>query len=241
MGAPSRSVPLFNLGRQDLPWVVLLGVFSASVALILRSSQGDHPQGRHAWKDLLIIVGTLSTLVMCVLAVLKLVYSYFGEPINGILGHGYTQLEEGAVQKQQVETRAVRPQMAAAPMPERPVEHSKEPPSEAPSSSRSYRASYTPREEDDIECGLLLEASAVDFEYNGVRHQKGSLRVIKVERDGVCEVGHPSAPPPTFFLLFWQFASFCTLRGSMLVREAQSSAKLTRAYVHGCSGKEPVS
>ena len=39
MGAPSRSVPLFNLGRQDLPWVVLLGVFSASVALILRSSQ----------------------------------------------------------------------------------------------------------------------------------------------------------------------------------------------------------
>jgi hypothetical protein len=40
----------------------------------------------------------------------------------------------------------------------------------------------------DIECGLLLKASAVDFEYNGVRHQKGSLRVIKVEQDGVCKV-----------------------------------------------------
>jgi len=188
MGAPLRSVPLFNLGRQDLPWVVLLGVFSASVALILRSSQGEHPQGRHAWKDLLVIVGTLSALVMSVLAVLKLVYSYFSESINGILGQGYTQLEEGAVQKQEVETREVRPQMAAAPLPERPADHSKKPPSsEALASSRSYRASYTPREEDDIECGLLLEASAVDFEYNGVRHQKGSLRVIKVERDGVCE------------------------------------------------------
>jgi len=40
----------------------------------------------------------------------------------------------------------------------------------------------------DIECGLLLKASAVDFEYNGVQHQKGSLRVIKVEQDGVCKV-----------------------------------------------------
>jgi hypothetical protein len=189
MGAVPRSVPLFNLGRQDLPWVVLLGVFSAAVALILRSSQGEHPQGRHAWKDLLVILGTLTALVMCVLAVLKIVCSYFSEPLNGLLG-GYTQLEEGSTLSQKVETTEVRPQMAAAPLvPERLPEPSKKlPVPEAPLSSRSYRASYTPREEDDIECGLLLEASAVDFEYNGVRHQKGSLRVIKVERDGVCEV-----------------------------------------------------
>jgi len=85
-----------------------------------------------------------------------------------------------------VQTREVRPQAAAAPQREVETPASR-PVSEAAPSGRPYRASYSPREEEDIECGLLLEASAVDFEYNGVRHQKGSLRVIKVERDGVCE------------------------------------------------------
>jgi hypothetical protein len=199
------SIPLFNLGRQDMPWVVLLCVFCASVALIVRSGQGDHPQGRHAWKDLLVIIGTLGALVMCVLALVKLVISYCHEPLNGMLFKGYEKLEQGGGVP--VKTQEVKPQMAAAsareiePRDSRPVSVA------APTGRSSYRASYTPREEEDIECGLLLEASAVDFEYNGVRHQKGSLRVIKVERDGVCEVSFCDVPAylclcVTSFLLF---------------------------------------
>jgi hypothetical protein len=46
---------------------------------------------RHAWKALLVL-GMLSALVMCVLAVLKIVCTYLSERLNGLLG-GYTQLE----------------------------------------------------------------------------------------------------------------------------------------------------
>jgi hypothetical protein len=127
------------------------------------------------------------------LALAKMIAPFFHESLGGGLFQGYTQLEEGGGRDAPVvETRSVRPQQAAAPPApaQREIEQtSARPASEAVRSSRaSYRASYSPREEEDIECGLLLEASAVDFEYNGVRHQKGALRVIKVERDGVCEV-----------------------------------------------------
>jgi hypothetical protein len=66
----------------------------------------------------------------------------------------------------------------------------------------------------DIECGLLLKASAVDFEYNGVRHQKGSLRVIKVEQDGVCKV--------------WLFG-ICPVRQQLALR---GSDVLVHAHTH---------
>jgi len=191
MGAASRPLPLFNLGRQDLPHVVLVGVFSASVALILRAGQGEHPEGKTAWRDLTIILCTMCAMVMSGLVLAKMLFPYcHHEALGDGLFQGYTQLEEGSGSPAPVaETREVRPQQAAAPAPrEVKPQPSARPASEAALTGRSYRASYTPREEEDIECGLLLEASAVDFEYNGVRHQKGSLRVIKVERDGVCEV-----------------------------------------------------
>jgi len=189
MGA-SSPIPLFNLGRQDLSWVILLSILCASVALIVRGGQGAHPEGRHAWKDLLVIVGSLGAFVLCGLAFIKLVYSYFHEPLDGVLFQGYTQLEDGAgTPPATVQTQEVEPQAAAAQPPTRMIEPQiLRPVSEAAPLGRPYRASYSPREEEDIECGLLIEASAVDFEYNGGRHQKGSLRVIKVERDGVCEV-----------------------------------------------------
>ena len=189
MGA-SSPIPLFNLGRQDLSWVILLSILCASVALIVRGGQGAHPEGRHAWKDLLVIVGSLGAFVLCGLAFIKLVYSYFHEPLDGVLFQGYTQLEDGAgTPPATVQTQEVEPQATAAQPPTRMIEPQiLRPVSEAAPLGRPYRASYSPREEEDIECGLLIEASAVDFEYNGGRHQKGSLRVIKVERDGVCEV-----------------------------------------------------
>ena len=179
-----RTIPLFNLGRQDLPHVVLLCVFLASVALILRAGQGNHPAGTTAWRDLLVIFGTLGALVLCCLAVVKICYSYFSD--SGVLSQGYAQLEEGEPVAK-AHTHEVKPQQAAAPVPQPREVEPPRPVSDSVTPARSYR-SFTPREEEDIECGLLLEASAVDFEYNGVRHQKGSLRVIKVERDGVCEV-----------------------------------------------------
>ena len=199
------TYPLFNLGRQDLPWVVLLCVFLSSVALILRSGQGDYPQGKDAWKDLTIILCTVSAMVLCGLAVLKLIYPTVQEPLNEFLqshdifgmphSSTYTPLEEGTARPQSprlVQTKQVKPQMAEAPSPAREIDPQDSRPVSATGRS-TYRSSYyNLRDEDDIECGLLLEASAVDFEYNGVRHQKGSLRVIKVEQDGVCEVWQSS-------------------------------------------------
>lgn len=191
---PSKPLPLFNLGRQDLPHVVLFGAFSAAAALALRAGEGGSPgPDKSGWRGLTIIICTLSAIVMSGLALAKVIAPFFHESLGGGLFQGYTQLEEGSGRADApvVETRSVRPQQAAAPSTEkREIEQpSSRPVSEAVRSSRaSYRASYSPREEEDIECGLLLEASAVDFEYNGVRHQKGALRVIKVERDGVCEV-----------------------------------------------------
>ena len=190
----SNQVPMFNLGRQDLPHVVLIGAFSAAAALALRAGEGESPgPDKSAWRGLTIILFTLTAIVMSGLALAKMIAPFFHESLGGGLFQGYTQLEEGSGRADApvVETRSVRPQQAAAPSTEkREIEQpSSRPVSEAVRSSRaSYRASYSPREEEDIECGLLLEASAVDFEYNGVRHQKGALRVIKVERDGVCEV-----------------------------------------------------
>ena len=190
----SKPFPVFNLGRQDLPHVVLIGAFSAAAALALRAGEGGSPgPDKSAWRGLTIILCTLSAIVMSGLALAKVIAPFFHESLGGGLFQGYTQLEEGSGRADApvVETRSVRPQQAAAPSTEkREIEQpSSRPVSEAVRSSRaSYRASYSPREEEDIECGLLLEASAVDFEYNGVRHQKGALRVIKVERDGVCEV-----------------------------------------------------
>lgn len=190
----SNQVPMFNLGRQDLPHVVLIGAFSAAAALALRAGEGGSPgPDKSAWRGLTIILFTLTAIVMSGLALAKMIAPFFHESLGGGLFQGYTQLEEGGGRDAPVvETRSVRPQQAAAPPApaQREIEQtSARPVSEAVRSSRaSYRASYSPREEEDIECGLLLEASAVDFEYNGVRHQKGALRVIKVERDGVCEV-----------------------------------------------------
>ena len=187
-----RPMWLFNLGRQDLPHVVLMCALCASVALILRSGQGPHPEGKTVWRDLLIIVGTLGSLVLCVLALIKLVYSCVREPLGS--SSGYTELEDGqgggsAVRGGAAQSQA-RPAQAHQAQPQAAARSAggEAAAAVAPAaSSRSQRSSYRSREEEDIECGLLLEASAVEFEYNGVRHQKGSLRVIKVERDGVCE------------------------------------------------------
>lgn len=188
-----RPILLFNLGRQDLPHVVLIGAFSAAAALAVRAGQASPPEGKSGWRGLTIILFTLCAIVMSGLALAKMIAPIFHESLGGGLFQGYTQLEEGGGRADSpvLETRPVRPQQAAAPAPEqREIEQTsaRTVPEAARSSRASYRASYSPREEEDIECGLLLEASAVDFEYNGVRHQKGALRVIKVERDGVCEV-----------------------------------------------------
>lgn len=46
----------------------------------------------------------------------------------------------------------------------------------------------TPREEDEIACGIELEAAKSDFQFNGVKHAQGTLRIVRLHKDGVCEV-----------------------------------------------------
>lgn len=61
-----------------------------------------------------------------------------------------------------------------------------EPRSARSDASRSSRSVSGPRDE-EIDCGLILEASLQEFEANGLRFPRGTYRIVRLERDGVCE------------------------------------------------------
>jgi hypothetical protein len=60
-----------------------------------------------------------------------------------------------------------------------------------PAPSTAHAAAFTfmtPRDEDEIVCGIDLEAAKSDFQFNGVKHPAGTLRIVRLHKDGVCEV-----------------------------------------------------
>ena len=59
----------------------------------------------------------------------------------------------------------------------------------APTIAHAAALSFiTPREEDEIACGIELEAAKSDFQFNGVKHPAGTIRIVRLHKDGVCEV-----------------------------------------------------
>lgn len=187
-------------------------VFCSCTALILRSSQPDPPMGFHPWKSCLII---LSSIVSVGLAMLSICKAWCGHGQMCESERDYQDLEQGSMAsvpflqtKGQNLDGQSEPPASVAQLASYPEKHSlgtntreKEPsrpqlpsqramPGSALSSERSgpSQSFMTPREEEDIRCGIILEAASVPFQFNGVQHPKGALRVAKLIKDGVCEV-----------------------------------------------------
>jgi hypothetical protein len=84
---PVRPFPIFNLSRHDLLWTLTAAVMCSCVAIILRSSQSDPPQGVTAWKDCTIIFCSVGAVVLAGLSVAKVcmfTYSLYGSSFVSI-------------------------------------------------------------------------------------------------------------------------------------------------------------
>jgi hypothetical protein len=59
----------------------------------------------------------------------------------------------------------------------------------APTAAQSAGMTFlTPRDEEDIVCGIDLDVAKSEFQFNGVKHPAGTLRIVRLHKDGVCEV-----------------------------------------------------
>mmetsp|Transcript_44947 Transcript_44947/g.70468 ORF Transcript_44947/g.70468 Transcript_44947/m.70468 type:complete len:210 (+) Transcript_44947:29-658(+) len=178
---PRKPFPILNAGRYDLLPTVILFIFLSASVLIVRSSQPEQPGNRHVWKHVFVIFGSILALVLGCLAIIKTFCGYDSDE------DGYAILPDEEAPRQ--EERKVAPQASAVP----PRAPAAAPGSEAeskgqPVSARS--AGLSPRFWDDIDCGIEVEAADTDFEYNGVNHNRGAIRITRLEPDGVCEVTH---------------------------------------------------
>lgn len=205
--------PIFNMGREDLVQTVLLFVFTTMIVMVVRSSQGQEPNGYSYWKGVVVVTGTIFAFIFFLLALVKMCCGY-----NPDEAFYYQELEAGNKADKHVTV------VEAGPVEERYNDTAEYEPAEnrqsrggyaaydAERQSRSYDAEaaapratstaalekysgyrsldagrYTPKDEDDVSCGIEVEQAPADFEHHGVLHNKGTYRIRRVEERGVCE------------------------------------------------------
>jgi hypothetical protein len=197
------SIPIFNLGRRDLPWSLLIAVTFAFIAILLFKGS--------TWTDDLLMQATT---VACAFAS----SAFFGISMSKIfVGKGefcpadeeaYESIEDPAdatetyPRSNDCEGAQSRPQISSDKVQKSQEKNNAISSSHintyAAMSTRSHeeiRINSTPTfqaprmspRDKDIDCGVEIAKALEDFEYNSIIHPKGSLRITRVHRDGVIE------------------------------------------------------
>mmetsp|Transcript_47719 Transcript_47719/g.97549 ORF Transcript_47719/g.97549 Transcript_47719/m.97549 type:complete len:303 (+) Transcript_47719:127-1035(+) len=201
-----RPFPIFNMGKEDILYTGLLFAFCALTVIIVRSSQSTPPQGNTVWKGVVVIMGGIMACVFFVLCIAKMCFGYSPEEAF------YEELvDEGKVTREGpigVDLTAEAPPYAKtggqAPFAgdeqeadwgkgqsgayQDDVERQSTAALDRLSGYRQSKGGISPRREDDeVGCGIELEQCPVEFEHHGILHEKGTFRVRKVMKDGVCD------------------------------------------------------
>jgi hypothetical protein len=198
------TVPIFNFGRRDLPWALLVFVIFAFVAILL-------------YQDTILSDDLFERAFMVFCAVAS--SAFFGISLAKIIwGKGDFCPADDEMYETIVDSNAdvqesqVRQNYSIKVPPNQILERLEKSSLEKTSTfSTTQISAYTsinaksqedqrvlstssmlsarpsPRDK-DIDCGIEIAKALEDFEYYSVLHPKGSLRITRVHRDGVSEV-----------------------------------------------------
>ncbi|EKX53122.1 hypothetical protein GUITHDRAFT_161172 [Guillardia theta CCMP2712] len=181
VGARGGRLPIFNAGKQDLVATLLLLLFLGSALLVLRASQQHmNEAGGNTWKNLAVIVGSILFLALVFVVCMKVIYNYIC---------CFTDEYEEIASKQEEEVAILR---SNADLESGLKTHQQPDGKDSDVKQKAAQAQVEKfadslRGEDEIDCGIELEGSVEDFEYNGVKHSSGCLRISKVEPYGCCD------------------------------------------------------
>jgi hypothetical protein len=204
------TVPIFNLGRRDLPWALLIFVIFAFVSILLyQDSVLSDDLFEHAF------------MVFCAVAS----SAFFGISLAKIIwGKGdfcpaddemYETIVDSNAEVQESQVRQNYSSVGPTQVPPNQGLERIEKSSLAKTSTFSttqvnayssinakshedhrvlstssmHSARLSPRDR-DIDCGIEIAKALEDFEYHSVIHPKGSIRITRVHRDGVSEVSN---------------------------------------------------
>jgi len=212
---PRRPFPIFSLSRDDLHWTLLLSIVCFYVAVVIRASQAEHiVEVKSAWKGCLVVFGIIMGLVFGVLSAAKMFCGYgtgfFQDEVKPeyqaideqrqtqnvvtTSQHDATDVEvrilETKTTKQTNFTQSRFEETRVSRAGERDGSGSArgvDPPRSARSDASRSSRSLSGHRDEEIDCGLILEVAAQEFDLNGVRYPRGTFRVVRLERDGVCE------------------------------------------------------
>ena len=198
------SIPIFNLGRRDLPWSLLIFVTFAFIAILL--SKGSTPTD-DLLKHAVIVFCAVASSAFLGISLAKL-FCGKGE-IFPADDEVYESIEDAPdVTVIQANAHATNVATHSRPHQSDRVHKSQvEKVNNLSSthintystmstkshedirihSSQTIQASRLSPREKDIDCGIEIAKSLEDFEYNSIVHPKGSLRITRVHRDGVSE------------------------------------------------------
>eukprot|EP00960_Hanusia_phi_P038775 753587-Hanusia_phi.AAC.6 len=179
---------IFNTGKKDLPATLILLLFLGSAILVLRASQ-QHMNEAEAWKSLAVIVGSIFFVVLVFVVGMKVIYNYVCcftdeyEEIESMQEEKAVFLRPDAAVDLENGARSDTNQAAG--------EGTKaSEPDALPQAAvvQVDKLADSIRGDDEIDCGIELEATFVDYEYNGIKHSSGCLKISKVEPYGCCDV-----------------------------------------------------
>lgn len=183
--------PIFNMGKADLVQTILLFMLFAFTVLIVRSSQSNPPEGRTVWKGVVVIFGVMLSMILFVLAIVKMCFGYSPDDLS------YEELIDERRVPREAQTGVIT-SAEAAKNPhsgkDQGVSYQDDVEQQQSTAALHHSSGYRPRsgisprrDDDEVACGIELEQCPVEFEHHGVPHEKGTFRVRKVMKDGVCD------------------------------------------------------
>ena len=235
---PAMTIPIFNLGRRDLPWSLLIFVTFTFIAILLL--KGSTPTDDLLKHSVIVICAVAASAFLGIslakifwgkgdfCAVEDEVYESIEDSPDSTAPNHQSTLNFAPTQKrpQQASERIETIQYdkghtysiahinTSSSMSTRSHEDLRV------QSSQTVQAPRLSPREKEIDCGIEIAKALEDFEYNSIVHPKGSIRITRVHRDGVSEAS-------MLFIcvyLFFSHFGFCPQRqgacsvGDVLIR-----------------------
>ena len=203
------TVPIFNLGRRDLPWALLFFVTFAFVAILLYQ---DSIPSDDLFEHAFIVFCAVASSAFLGISLAKIIWGK-GDfcPADDEM---YETIVDSNADIKEAQIRPNHSSVGPTLIPPNQTLERLEKSSEKTSAfsttqvnayssinvkshddqrglstSSLHSARLSPRDK-DIDCGIEIAKALEDFEYHSVLHPKGSLRITRVHRDGVSEVSN---------------------------------------------------